>query len=72
MAALLIDSSQIDIPSKVNSNLIGKVNINTTSEAELNQLPGIGPTAAKKIIEYRVANGLFIWRIFRKLQGLDL
>ena len=34
-----------------------KVNINTASAEELDQLPGIGPTAAKKIVEYRIANG---------------
>jgi competence protein ComEA len=35
------------------------VNINLASAEELDQLPGIGPTAAQKIVEYRTANGLF-------------
>lgn len=35
------------------------VNINTATEAELDTLDGIGPSTAKKIIEYRVANGGF-------------
>lgn len=61
LAALLIDSSQIKIPSKVEAIRLGKVNINTASADELDQLPGIGPTAAQKIIEYREANGLFLY-----------
>ncbi|MBN2789544.1 MAG: helix-hairpin-helix domain-containing protein [Candidatus Delongbacteria bacterium] len=35
------------------------VNINESSEDELNKLPGIGPKTAKKIIDYRKENGAF-------------
>jgi competence protein ComEA len=35
------------------------VNINTASVEELDKLPGIGPTSAQKIVEYRDANGPF-------------
>lgn len=34
-------------------------NINTASQCELESLPGIGPTIAQKIIEYRTQNGPF-------------
>ena len=36
-----------------------KVNINTASAAALEALPGIGPTYAKNIIDYRTKNGPF-------------
>jgi competence protein ComEA len=35
------------------------VNINTATVDELDKLPGIGPTTARNIIEYRQANGPF-------------
>lgn len=36
-----------------------KVNINTATQTELETLPGIGPSTALKIIEYRKENGKF-------------
>jgi competence protein ComEA len=37
----------------------GKVNINTASESDLETLPRVGPTMAKRIIAWREANGRF-------------
>lgn len=34
-----------------------QINLNTASEAELEKLPGVGASTAKKIIEYREQNG---------------
>ena len=45
-------SSTSDMSSK-------KVNINTATQEELDTLPGIGPSIAAKIIDYREQNGKF-------------
>ena len=37
----------------------GKVNINSANQTELETLPGIGPSLAQRIIEYRKSNGNF-------------
>lgn len=37
----------------------GKVNINYANQTELETLPGIGPSLAQRIIEYRETNGEF-------------
>lgn len=46
------ESSEVTAESK-------KVNINTAGLEELDTLPGIGPVTARKIMEYRSANGPF-------------
>jgi competence protein ComEA len=35
------------------------VDVNTATESELTQLPGVGPSLARRIIEYRQSNGPF-------------
>ncbi|HEX9332781.1 MAG TPA: ComEA family DNA-binding protein [Anaerolineales bacterium] len=73
LAALLEDGEKLDIPYiEGASPILGTpgptvvavttelININTASAAELDTLPGIGPTTAQKIIQYREQNGPFI------------
>ena len=37
----------------------GKINLNTASQSELEQLPGVGPVTASAIVEWRTKNGKF-------------
>ncbi|MFN8386103.1 MAG: ComEA family DNA-binding protein [Anaerolineales bacterium] len=73
LARQLDDGEQLDIPFGEGASLViptpgaeevepgeaDLVNINTASQSELETLPGIGPTTAQKIIEYREENGPF-------------
>ena len=40
-------------------NVAGLININTATKAELETLPGIGPSTAQNILDHRDANGPF-------------
>lgn len=37
----------------------GKVNLNTASTAELDELPGVGPVTAERIVQWRTEHGRF-------------
>ena len=39
--------------------VVTPLNLNTATEAQLTGLPGIGPKAAQRILEYRQKNGSF-------------
>ena len=68
MAQSVKDGMQVTIPEKAPADSTvqqgeavqdGKVNLNLAAEKELDTLPGIGPAMAKRILEYRQANGRF-------------
>lgn len=58
-----IEGASIVIPTPgeaIVASSIELININTASQDELETLPGIGPTTAGKIVEYRDLNGPFV------------
>ncbi len=61
LAMLLTDGQQINVPGIVDTSHVnvGRVNINTATVTELDTLPGIGPTTAQAIVDYRLQHGLF-------------
>jgi competence protein ComEA len=61
LAVPLRDGMQVDIPGLGGTNhiLLGRMNINTATAEELDTLPGIGPTAAQAIVDYRIEHGPF-------------
>lgn len=73
LARKVVDGEAIKIPDKnsdnkangsrssdsTNDSSTDKININTADADTLDKLPGIGPSRAKKIIQYREKNGPF-------------
>ena len=51
--------NNVIIEDKIEGEKMQKVNINEAKQEDFEQLPGIGPSIAKKIIEYREQNGKF-------------
>lgn len=54
-----ISNNKDDNTSNTNSGKTSKVNINSATQTQLEELPGIGPSTALKIIQYRNEKGKF-------------
>jgi competence protein ComEA len=63
LAQKLEDGQRVYVPRRgqmpAGTASSGKVNVNTAPASELEKLPGIGPTLAARIVEYRERNGPF-------------
>lgn len=53
------DSSNTATNEDLNGNSNKKININSADQSELDKIPGVGESTAKKILEYRKENGNF-------------
>jgi competence protein ComEA len=72
LAAQISDGSQIVVPKRVPPTAAGAapadpgaassrgpVHLNTATVEQLDELPGVGPVTAQKIVEYREQHGAF-------------
>lgn len=73
LAQHLVDGQQVRVPSKSSSNpsasfspgkgkdkiVSGTISLNSASAEELQRLPGIGPSTAQKIVQFRSTHGAF-------------
>lgn len=62
LAARLTDGQQVVVPSRSTARSAGiasggPVSVGTATEAQLDEIEGIGPVTAKRIIEFRQRNG---------------
>jgi competence protein ComEA len=70
LAMLVTDGQQINIPGIVDTSHVnaGRVNINSATLADLETLPGIGPTTAQNILNYRLQQGPF--QVIQEIQNV--
>ena len=54
-----ITKEKLNSSNNTNSAKTSKININSATQTELETLPGIGPSTALKIINYRKEKGKF-------------
>ncbi|MEY4322574.1 MAG: hypothetical protein RL410_355 [Actinomycetota bacterium] len=69
LARVLVDGEQIfvgETAGGLGATTSGKLNINRATESAIEDLPGVGPVLAQRIIDYRTAHGSF-----KRIEDLD-
>lgn len=69
LARPLVDGEQIVVGQSDGASVGGKLNLNLASAADLEDLPGIGPVLAARIVDYRDRHGPF--RSFAELDAVS-
>lgn len=59
LARMLVDGEQILVGKARSESGSTGINVNSASAKELEELPGVGPVLAQRIIDWRTANGPF-------------
>jgi competence protein ComEA len=60
LARVLVDGEQIVLGEPTGSSTVGgKLSLNSATAAELEQLPGVGPVLAQRIVQWRGDHGPF-------------
>jgi competence protein ComEA len=59
IVALPTSAQKASGPAKQAASAAAPINLNTATQVQLESLPGVGPRAAQRILEYRQKNGNF-------------
>ena len=59
LARVLVDGEQIDVGATTAESGSTRISLNSSDAKQLQELPGVGPVIAERIVEWRTANGPF-------------
>lgn len=59
LARVLVDGEQIDVGATTAESGSTRISLNSSDVKQLQELPGVGPVIAERIVEWRSANGPF-------------
>ncbi len=59
LARVLVDGEQINVGATTGESGSARISLNSSDAKQLQELPGVGPVIAERIVEWRTANGPF-------------